>query len=190
MRVEKSWLISQVLIALFMASGGLSQSSANYSLKKSVTDQGGGRSSSANHQITGAIGQPGAIDISAGTNYEVLSGFLASGITVTGVEKKETAGIPQKFELYQNYPNPFNPGATIRYQIPEPAEVNLIVFDVMGRRVWSINCGMRPAGSHQVLWDGVDASGNRMASGIYLYKIMAAGKGKHWIAVKKMNLTK
>jgi len=76
---------------------------------------------------------------------------------------------PVKFSLSQNYPNPFNPSTTIQFQIPETAETNLAVFDMLGNRVATLINGKKSAGKYSVEFK----PDNGIASGIYLYKLQS-----------------
>ncbi|MGN8225641.1 BspA family leucine-rich repeat surface protein [Gracilimonas sp. BCB1] len=92
------------------------------------------------------------------------------------------AALPDEFELNQNYPNPFNPTTAIRYGVPQSSEVRLEVFDMLGRKVATLVNGERQrAGWHQVNFDA-----SRLASGMYLYRIVA---GKY-VQTRKMMLIK
>lgn len=75
------------------------------------------------------------------------------------------------FSMSQNYPNPFNPATTIEYTLSERADVALAVYDAQGRRVVDLERGVRGAGTHHASWDGRDANGERVASGIYFYRL-------------------
>jgi hypothetical protein len=75
------------------------------------------------------------------------------------------------YMLAQNYPNPFNPSTTIRYALPRGGIVSLRVFDHLGREVKSLVRGPHQAGLYEVRWDGTDASGSRVASGLYFYRL-------------------
>ena len=66
------------------------------------------------------------------------------------------------------YPNPFNPSTNIEYEITIPANLELKIFDVLGREVWSLRKENMPVGKHSVNWDGVDNNGRELATGIYL----------------------
>ncbi|MCB2230276.1 FG-GAP repeat protein [bacterium] len=81
--------------------------------------------------------------------------------------------LPVDFQLYQNYPNPFNPTTTIAFQLPVKSHVEIDVFNVLGRRVTTIVSAEFPAGSHSVVWDGTDAAGDDVASGVYVYRLTA-----------------
>jgi N-acetylneuraminic acid mutarotase len=78
--------------------------------------------------------------------------------------------LPGEFLLNQNYPNPFNPSTTIRFDLPEPGEVTLKVFTLLGEEVETLISRRMHAGQHQVLWNG----GNHSA-GIYLIRLEAGG---------------
>jgi flagellar hook assembly protein FlgD len=75
-------------------------------------------------------------------------------------------------------PNPFNPRTTIHFDLPAAGPVRLAVYDVAGRLVRVLVEGETPAGSHEAVWDGRDASDRAMASGSYLARLVAGGKGQ------------
>ncbi len=74
--------------------------------------------------------------------------------------------IPDNYVMYQNYPNPFNSFTTIRYELPDPAFVKLIVYDVLGGEVKRLVNEEKPAGRYSVQFDA-----NNLSSGVYFYKI-------------------
>ncbi|MFC1529896.1 S8 family serine peptidase [Gemmatimonadota bacterium] len=80
------------------------------------------------------------------------------------------------FIVHSNYPNPFNPSTTIHFEISLPSDVRLSVFNSRGQYVREIYNGVLSAGSHSFLWDGCDAHGVEVGSGIYLYIIESQGK--------------
>lgn len=82
-----------------------------------------------------------------------------------------TAILPDKYELTQNYPNPFNPATRIAFTVPTESEVQLIVYNVLGQQVKVLVNESVESGRHEVNWDSDDESGNRVASGIYFYRI-------------------
>ena len=75
--------------------------------------------------------------------------------------------------LAQNVPNPFNPITTIRYGIARQERVSLIVYNVAGRRVKTLIDGTLPAGDHIAVWDGMNDTGQRVASGVYFCRFEA-----------------
>jgi len=107
-------------------------------------------------------------------------------ITKTEGSNKYTAGVPKNFVLGQNYPNPFNPMTKIDYALPEAARVELRVYNLLGQEVRTLVDYEQPAGPHQIVWDGTDASGNSVASGIYFYKL----KTPSFLETKKMMFVK
>jgi len=80
---------------------------------------------------------------------------------------------PLAFELEQNYPNPFNPNTSIRFTVPAPARVSLIVFNLLGQKVRTLVDGPMPAGRHEVEWRARDDEGQPVSSGIYFYHLVA-----------------
>jgi len=72
-----------------------------------------------------------------------------------------------------NYPNPFNSATIIQFDVPRAGDVQLIVFNVLGQRVRGLVDAHLEEGRHQASWDGSDDSGNRLASGVYFYRLMA-----------------
>ncbi len=81
--------------------------------------------------------------------------------------------VPTDFALYQNYPNPFNPETTIRYDLAAQGQVSLHIYNVLGQLVDTLVDETQKAGRYTVRWDGTDARGVRVASGIYFYNINA-----------------
>ena len=73
--------------------------------------------------------------------------------------------------LYQNFPNPFNPATEIRYDLAEDSDVQLVVFNLLGQEVVGLVRAQQQAGSYVVTWNGRDASGREVPSGIYFYRI-------------------
>ena len=94
--------------------------------------------------------------------------------------------LPDRFSLEQNMPNPFNPSTTIGYQLPEAGVVRLAIYNLIGQEVRVLVNERRNAGSFTATWDGADALGRRVASGIYLYRIQAGS----FSATKRMLLLK
>jgi hypothetical protein len=86
--------------------------------------------------------------------------------------------VPHKTQLLANYPNPFNPETWIPFELSDDANVNIQIYDVSGRLVRTLDIGYRSAGhyvSHSAAayWDGHNSSGERVASGVYLYRLTA-----------------
>ena len=101
-------------------------------------------------------------------------------------ESQEIAIPALAIALFQNYPNPFNPATTIRFVLPEKTNVRLDVYDCAGREIARLIDGEREAGANEVSWDGRDARGSAVGTGIYFYRLTA---GKQ-VLTKKMVLLK
>jgi len=83
--------------------------------------------------------------------------------------------IPQSFNVYQNYPNPFNSSTTILVDLPEPTNLKLKIYDILGRKVKTLFDGNKLQGEHIFFWNGNDNYGSRAASGVYIYRISTSG---------------
>ncbi len=94
--------------------------------------------------------------------------------------------IPSEFSISQNYPNPFNPTTSIKYAIPQDARVSLVIYNMLGQVVKTLVDQEQEAGYYTVRWDGTNDFGGKVASGIYIYRIVA---GKY-TSTMKMNLIK
>jgi len=94
--------------------------------------------------------------------------------------------IPDGFTLSQNYPNPFNPITTIEFAIPVKSEVTLKIYNILGKEIRQLLGQSLSAGTYRVKWDGTDASGSTVASGVYLYRI----KTDEFVQSRKMILMK
>jgi hypothetical protein len=77
-----------------------------------------------------------------------------------------------QFMLEQNFPNPFNPVTTINYSLSKPAEISLKIYNTLGQQVKTlINQKYQVNGAYQVQWDGTNNTGQKVASGIYVYRL-------------------
>ena len=113
---------------------------------------------------------------------------LTSRISLPDLELYE---IPSETELLANYPNPFNPETWIPYRLAKAAKVTLDIYDTNGRLVRTIDVGFKPAAVYEsrasaVYWDGRNASGESVASGVYFYHLSASD----YSATRKMLITK
>ncbi|HEX9828923.1 MAG TPA: FlgD immunoglobulin-like domain containing protein, partial [Bacteroidota bacterium] len=114
------------------------------------------------------------------------------GIEMIEEELSTEAAHPETFTFEQNHPNPFNPETVIRYSLPEQSIVNLRIYDMLGREVRALVEEKQNAGSHSLVWDGNDGTGNQLASGVYVYRFVVTpleSKGtKSFVTSKKMVL--
>ena len=94
---------------------------------------------------------------------------------------------PEAFALANNYPNPFNPATTIKYALPQAADVELTVYNVVGQVVRTLVAEHQSAGRYVVEWDATNDNGHSLSSGMYFYRLEAGGEFRE---VKKMLLLK
>ncbi|MEW5924742.1 MAG: FlgD immunoglobulin-like domain containing protein, partial [Candidatus Zixiibacteriota bacterium] len=81
--------------------------------------------------------------------------------------------LPNDFSLGQNYPNPFNPFTRISFTVPQSMKASVEVYNILGELVRTVFDGMAEAGRNEVIWDGTNAGGEPVASGIYFYRMKA-----------------
>lgn len=139
-------------------------------------------------------------DLSGENVQEVVAGLgtpTSIALSIIPVERAIAAApaqptvLPTTTGLLPNYPNPFNPETWIPYQLAKPSEVTLTIYGVDGRVVRRLALGHKPAGiyygkSRAVYWDGRNAQGERVASGIYFYTLSAGD----FTATQKMLIRK
>ncbi|MEA3288401.1 MAG: lamin tail domain-containing protein, partial [Candidatus Marinimicrobia bacterium] len=89
--------------------------------------------------------------------------------TVVSVE--DLAMLPEESVLEQNFPNPFNPSTTLRYGIPEESAVSMIIYDIRGNVVRTMQSGSKPAGWYELEWNGLDNAGIPVSTGLYLTRL-------------------
>ena len=107
------------------------------------------------------------------------------------LERLLAALVPKETALLKNYPNPFNPETWIPYQLAKPAKVTLHIYSVKGELVRTLALGYQPAGvyhtrSRAAYWDGRNAQGEPVASGIFFYTLTAGD----FTATRKMLIRK
>ena len=106
------------------------------------------------------------------TTSDIRNAFLSLQLRVGDVQPQDTL-------LAQNFPNPFNPETWIPYQLNKSTEVKISIYDISGRLVRSLDLGWQPTGSYMTpssaaYWDGRNAVGERVASGIYFYTLQTS----------------
>jgi hypothetical protein len=86
------------------------------------------------------------------------------------------ATFPITYNLHNAYPNPFNPVTTLRYDLPEQATVNLIIYDMLGREVKTLVNTTQNAGFKSVIWDATNKYGNEVSTGTYFVILVSDNK--------------
>ncbi len=106
------------------------------------------------------------------TTSDIRNAFLSLQLNVGDVQPQDTL-------LAQNFPNPFNPETWIPYQLSKATEVKIDIYDISGHLVRSLDLGWKPLGAYMTpsgaaYWDGKNAVGERVASGIYFYTLQTS----------------
>ena len=98
----------------------------------------------------------------------------------------ETNGMPTEFALHENYPNPFNPSTTLRFDLPELSDVNVIIYNMLGQEVKTFNMQNISAGRHSIRWNATNDLGDPVSAGVYLYQLQT----RDFVKTRKMILLK
>ena len=139
---------------------------------------------------------PDSDDYNGGNTYVVIDNISPSASLMTAdlqvsflsdIEEDDENLLPDNIYISQNYPNPFNPATNILLEAAVSGRVEVTVYDILGRVVTRLFDNYVNAGQDVALtWDGCDAKGNEVGSGIYFYEVIT-DQGKE---VKKMTLMK
>ncbi|MCD4665389.1 MAG: T9SS type A sorting domain-containing protein [Bacteroidales bacterium] len=121
--------------------------------------------SDGNYIIAGHVGtnEPGSLDaliLKVGYNTAIEDHIIFES---------------QKSSL-NNFPNPFNPETTISFSIPNYSNIELSIYNIKGQKIKTLAHEHYSKGEYSVIWDGEDASGEKVGSGVYFYKLNVNGK--------------
>jgi hypothetical protein len=117
------------------------------------------------------------------TNPEAITGIDIRNVFIAdakgninalqGTRLTDLNPVPTAFALGQNHPNPFNPETHMRYQLPQAGDVSFTIYNLLGQQVRQLVNEPQVAGTYRVSWNGQDALGRVVASGIYFYHLKA-----------------
>jgi len=129
---------------------------------------------------------PGANSTDAFESIKLTKVELNAGLIKTALGK-----VPQKLMLLQNYPNPFNPETWIPYELNQTSDVEVLIYNINGQIVRRLRLGQQIPGSYitkdkAAYWDGANAKGEKVSSGVYFYQLKAGEKS----FVRKMVIIK
>lgn len=100
------------------------------------------------------------------TSIRIIATKVINGINIENE-------IPTSFELFQNYPNPFNPSTKIKFSVPTQSNIDVTIFDVLGRKINTlVSENMRP-GVYSIEWNGLNYQNSSVSSGIYYCRMNA-----------------
>jgi len=111
---------------------------------------------------------------------------VTANIVMSNVSDTDNTTLPTITALKSNYPNPFNPTTTISFDIASDAHVSIDIYNIKGQKVKTLANGDYKVGRHNVVWNGDDATGRSVGSGIYFYRMTTDG----YTATQKMLLMK
>ncbi|MFH1851274.1 MAG: T9SS type A sorting domain-containing protein [Candidatus Neomarinimicrobiota bacterium] len=109
-----------------------------------------------------------------------INGFLLR-LSFNDIVVSISSVLPRQFSLLQNYPNPFNPITTIHYELAIRTDVQLTIYDLLGKEVTTLVSESQNAGYKSVQWDA-----SNVASGVYIYRIKAGD----YVQTRKMVVLK
>lgn len=136
--------------------------------------------------VHSALGQP-VVGEATSSSYRILSGFWVPSATASAAVEDDTTEVPRAFRLGALVPNPFAGTTNISYAVPVGGRrVRIHVYDVRGAMVRVLVDQHQTPGNQAVAWDGLDGSGRRVASGMYLIRMEAPG----YRATRKLLLTR
>ena len=115
------------------------------------------------------------------TDYSNVISVMLENVNIAGAND-----MPTVYKVHQNHPNPFNPVTTLRYDLPQDAMVNIIIYDLMGKSIKSLVNSNQSAGYHSIQWNSINNEGQQVSAGLYLYTIQAG----EFRQTKKMVLLK
>ena len=124
--------------------------------------------------------KPVFIDINGDGLEDLLLGNNNGGVRYfqrnkdTGIEEHSILDSnPRSYKLLQNYPNPFNPSTKITYNLPHSTLVTLKIYNIQGQEIKTLVNEFQSVGMKSVTWNGLDAQGKQVTSGLYFYHINA-----------------
>ncbi len=127
--------------------------------------------------------------VACGNSLEEISVALQAGqqryLQTTDVDDNGST-LPESFVLNQNYPNPFNAATRIEFYLPKAGRYSLEIINALGQSVRHYDVEHSPAGAQNLIWDGKDAGGDDVATGIYFYRLNFDGNSQ----TRKMVLLK
>ena len=139
----------------------------NTSMPQSIISSGTVNAQSEQTALVGTIGQVFTNKAVSSTTI-LTSGFWGSVAQIT-LDVDDV--MPEEFSISKAYPNPFNPTVNIDFSIPEESDINIQIFDLLGRNVFNHEQNFNTAGKYRFQWHGVNDLGTPIASGVYFVTI-------------------
>ena len=142
-------------------------SAQNNKINRSIIGSSAVENASSSFQMKGTLGQA-AVGVSTNNETTIASGYWGwiSKQTNLSTEKKEL--IPSVFKIQPAYPNPFNPTTRVNLEIPIPGEVEINIYDVLGRNVMRHTQSYASGGVYSFHWNPRNALGDPLSTGTYI----------------------
>jgi hypothetical protein len=100
-----------------------------------------------------------------------FAGTFCWDVAVPSAVGSDEPNVPAQYGLDQNYPNPFNPTTRIAFGVAKRGNVSIVVYNVLGQQITNLVDKVYEPGNYEVEWNGTDASGNQVSTGIYFYRM-------------------
>jgi alpha-N-arabinofuranosidase len=118
----------------------------------------------------------GNAEIDTGRVHFTVPRYAAVIVTLSqdpnvGLSDDNSINMIKDFNLYQNYPNPFNPSTIIKYDLAQSADIEVNIYDNLGRLIRTYKCGLQNRGTHSIVWNGENQRGDIVPSGTYFYQV-------------------
>ena len=148
---------------------------------------------STEYEIISPVGHVELVDVDQDGDLDILgiyagpnggpSFYKLQNVEPTSVDQEITSEMVELLELSQNFPNPFNSQTVINYQVPSGLhQVSLKIYNITGKEVITLVNEQLCSGSYQNVWNGMNAEGEQVSSGVYFYYLRAG----HITKLKKM----
>ena len=145
-------------------------SAQNSKVARSTTGSSSIESASNSFQMKGTLGQI-TVGASAGSEATVASGYWGWITKKTSLDTEKEEIIPSVFKVQPAYPNPFNPTTRVNLQIPNAGEVEINIYDVLGRKVMFHTQNYASAGTYTFHWNPRNVSGDALSTGTYIMMV-------------------
>lgn len=145
-------------------------SAQNSKVARSTTGSSSIESVSSSFQMKGTLGQI-AVGVSAGSEATIASGYWGWITKKTSLNTEKEEIIPSVFKVQPAYPNPFNPTTRVNLQIPNAGEVEINIYDVLGRKVMFHTQNYSSPGTYTFHWNPRNVSGDALSTGTYIMMV-------------------
>lgn len=170
----------KVLLPLVIVAGSWHAEASAFLMRGSVIGNGAtpaAGSANGSHVLLGTAGQTIVGESVNGDNFLRHGYWSFGGSRVVAVQDPPLGGdLPKELSLSRPTPNPSLGGVRFALALPKSARVSLVIFDVGGRQVHRSDAGEMSAGYHTLRWEGSNASGQAVGSGVFFARLLVDGR--------------